>query len=218
MAIARPDSTSASASAIRNASSSMPSSRCTIEVAAVRANVTATPSTVSPRTRSARRQSAIADRLETDVADPAAAQRGVAAAHVVEVDHHRDRHLHAVGALAPVVLERGHGGGEAVVREAGRDGDHRQPAEARRVLGEVQGAAAADADQRVVEPLAQPPRQQRGLLDAAALGGPDLGVLEAVADLLGDLLAEAGPDHDGDVPAAGDPAVGQQRREAVDRP
>ena len=64
MAIASPDSTSASASAIRNASSSMPSSRCTIEVAAVRAKVTATPSTVSPRTRSASRQSAIADRLE----------------------------------------------------------------------------------------------------------------------------------------------------------
>ena len=70
MAIASPLSTSASASAIRNSSSSIPSERCTIEVAAVRANVTATPSTVSPRTRSASRQSAIAERLETTSPTP----------------------------------------------------------------------------------------------------------------------------------------------------
>jgi hypothetical protein len=43
----------------------MPSERCRTEVAAMRAKVTATPSTASPRTCSASRQSAMADRLLT---------------------------------------------------------------------------------------------------------------------------------------------------------
>src|SRR4029079_5045345 len=51
---------------------------------------------------------------------------------------------------------------------------------------------------------------------AAALGVADLGVVEL--QRVRDLLAEAGPDDDGDVAAAGDPPVGEQRGEARDRP
>ena len=57
-------------------------------------------------------------RLEIASPMPDAAHRRLAAAHVVEVDDDGDRHLHAVGALAPAVLERGDRRGEAVVGEA----------------------------------------------------------------------------------------------------
>ena len=50
-AIAIPDSTSASASEVRKPSDSRPSPRCSTASAAVRANVTAKPSTASPRSR-----------------------------------------------------------------------------------------------------------------------------------------------------------------------
>ena len=60
-----------------------------------------------------------------------------------------------------VVLERGDRRGDAVVGEAGRDRHDRQPGQARGVLGDVERAAAADADHRVVEPGAQPRGQRR---------------------------------------------------------
>ena len=113
-----------------------------------------------------------------------------------------------------MVLERGDGGGQAVVGQRGGDRHHRQAGQARGVLGEIDRAAAADADQGVVEAFAQLPGERCGLLHAPALGVADLGVVELQAS--GDLLAEAGPDDDGDVAAGGDPAVGQQRGQARD--
>ena len=196
VAIARPESTSASASAIRKSSSSMPSWRCSRAVAAVRAKVTARPSTGSPRSR--RRQPPVRDRRQVgdDVADPRAAHLRVARAHVVEVDDDGDRHLHAEGRLAAVLLERGHRRGDAVVGEARRDRDHRQAAERRGVLGRVERLAAADPDDGVEEPRAQARAQLRRRLDRAALDHPDVGVGELRAQDLGDLLALPGPDRD----------------------
>ena len=104
----------------------------------------------SPRSRSASSQSARALRLLSASPRPDRSWLGRAAAHVVEVDHHADRDLDAVGALAPVVHERGDGRGEAVVGQARGHGDHRQPGEAGGVLGDVDRAAAADPDDGVV--------------------------------------------------------------------
>ncbi len=98
---------------------------------------------------------------------PGAAHAGFAAAHVVEVDDERDRHLHAVGALAAALLERRDRRGDAVVREARRDRDHRQAAERRRELRDVERAPAADPDERVVEARAQPLGERVRLVDAA---------------------------------------------------
>ncbi len=61
--IAIPESTSASASAMRKSSDSIESVRCRTASPAVRANASARPSTASPRSRCARSQSSIADRL-----------------------------------------------------------------------------------------------------------------------------------------------------------
>ncbi len=157
----------------------------------------------------------VADR----VADAGAAHRRLRAPHVVEVDHDRDRHLHAVGGLAArlVVLQRRHRRGDAVVREAGRDRHERQSAEARRVLRDVQRPAAADPDQRVVEPAPQPRRQLRAGLDRAAGDRPDLRVGELRPQHGGDLLAEPRADDDGDVAAAGDAPVGEQRGQPLHR-
>ena len=165
----------------------------------------------------ARGQPPVRDRRQVgdDVADPGAAHPRVARAHVVEVDDDRDRHLHAERGLAPVLLERGHRRGDAVVGEARRDRDHREPAERRGVLGGVERPAAADADDGVEEARAQPRAQVRRRLDRAALDHPDVGVGELRPQDLRDLLALPGPDRDRDVAAAGDPAVGEQRRQAA---
>jgi hypothetical protein len=152
-----------------------------------------------------------------DVADARAAHAGIAAAHVVQVDDERDRHLHAVGALAPLLLERRDRRGDAVVREARRDRDHRQPAERRGELGDVERAAAADPDERVVEPRAQPLGERVRLVDAAVLEPPDVRVAELRPQLVGDLLAQPGPDDDRDVPAGRDAPVGEQRGQLRDR-
>ena len=74
--IAIPDSTSASASAVRNRGDSTPSTRCRIASAAVLANVPATPSTGSPRTSWARFQSSSAERLLTTSPIPERTIRG----------------------------------------------------------------------------------------------------------------------------------------------
>ena len=63
----------------------------------------------------------VADR----VADAGPQLLARAAADVVEVDHHGERDGDAVGGLAALVLERGDRRGQAVVGEAGGDGDHR---------------------------------------------------------------------------------------------
>ena len=218
MAIASPDSTSASASAIRKSSSSIPSVRCRIAVAAVRANVTARPSTGSPRVTPARCQSAIARQVRDHVADARAAHGRLRAAHEVEVDHERDRHLDAVGPLAPRLLERRDRGGDAVVGEARRHRDERQPAERGSQLGEVERAPAADPDQRVVEAGAEPLGERVGLVHAAGVEPPEARVDQFRAQRLGDLLAQARSDDDRDVAAGGDSPVGQQRRELAHGP
>ena len=99
------------------------------------------------------------------------------------------------------------------MREAGGDRDHRQAGEAGGVLGDVERAAAADADDRVVEPAAQPRGELGARLHRAALDVPDLAVGELRAQRRRDLLAEPGPDDHRDVAAAGDPPVGEQRGE-----
>ena len=92
--------------------------------------------------------------------------------HVVEVDDHRDRHGHAVGALAVRVLERGDRRADAVVGQVGRHGDHREAGARRGVLGDVDGPAAADADDRVV---AACPQRRLELAGGAQGGVLDLG-------------------------------------------
>ena len=160
----------------------------------------------------------VGDRAEVGdrVADARAPHRGVARPHVVEVDHHGDRHLHAEARLAAALLERRHRRGDAVVGERGGDRHHRQPRQRGRVLGGVERLAAADAHQRVEEARAQPPAQLGGRLDRAALDHPDVRVAELRPQHLRDLLALPRADRDRDVPAAGDAAVGEQRGEAGD--
>jgi hypothetical protein len=58
------------------------------------------------------------------------------------------------------------------VRERGRDGDHRQAAQGGGEFRDVEGAAAADPDDRVVEARAQPLGEVIGDLDAAAVLEP----------------------------------------------
>jgi hypothetical protein len=152
------------------------------------------------------------------VADARAAHRGLAAAHEVEVDDDGDRHLHAVRALAGLlVLERGDGRGDAVVAEAGGHGDERQPGERGGVLGRVDRAAAADADERVVEAAAQPLAELDRRLQRAALHGPELSAAQLGRAQVGDLLPQPRPDDDGDPSAGGDAAVLEQRAELAHR-
>src|SRR4029453_724827 len=74
--------------------------------------------------------------------------------HVVEVHHNGDRDVDAVGALAPlVVVERGDRRGNAVVSEGRGDRDHGEGGRARRVLRDIERAAAANADDCVMGTL-----------------------------------------------------------------
>jgi hypothetical protein len=169
----------------------------------------------------ARGQPPVGDRRQVAhrVADPGPPHRRLAAAHVVEVDHDRDRHLHAVGRLAArlVVLQGRDRGGDAVVRQRRRDRHHRQAGQAGGVLGHVDRAAAADPDDRVVEAGPQAHGEVGARLHRAARDAPDLAVLELRPQGGRDLLAEAGPDDHGHVAAAGDPPVGEQRAQTRDR-
>ena len=152
------------------------------------------------------------------VADPGAQLLRRAAAHVVEVDDDGDRDVDAVRALATVVLERGDGRCDAVVCEVGRHRDHGQAGEARRVLGDVDGAAAADSDHGVEGAGAKTVGELERRPDRAALDGEGLGVLERRPDGRNDLVALARPDDDGDVPVRGDALVAEQGDERVDGP
>jgi hypothetical protein len=138
-------------------------------------------------------------------------------AHVIEIDDDGDGDLDAVRALAAVMLERRDGRGDPVVGQVRGDGDHRQPGQARRVLGDVERSPAPDPDDRVVGAGPQGVRQLEGAVKRPALDEMDLRVLERRAHDGDDLLALARPDDDGDVAARGDATVAQERREGGDR-
>ena len=181
----------------------------------MRAKVTATPSTASPRSRSASRQSAIADRLLIASPMPDRAHRGLAAAHVVEVDDHRDRHLHAdrrtcgpprPRARRPARRCRRARGWWPPPPAAGRTGWPRTWR--RRACGRRRSPR-----RRRRSPARSRARELGAGLHGAALDVPDLGVGELRPQRGGDLLAEPRPDDHRHVAAAGDPAVGEQRRQ-----
>ena len=146
---------------------------------------------------------------------PSGASRG-RCAHVVEVDHDRDRHLHAEGALRPC--------------SSSDDTGEAMPSWARLVatatIGSPASAAACLATSSVrpppipttasKKPARRRPRSSVAASTRAALDHPDLGVGELRAQHLGDLLALPGPDRDRHVAAARDPAVGEQRRQPRD--
>jgi hypothetical protein len=111
------------------------------------------------------------------------------------------------------VLQRGDRGGDPVVGEVRRHRHQRQADEARRVLGDVEGAAAADPDDGVVRPRAEPVDEPERGLDGPARDVVDAGVLELGPDGGDDLLPEARTDDDGDVALGGDATVAEKRRE-----
>ena len=218
VAIARPERTSASASAIRNVVVLDAVLAVQTAVAAVRAKVTASAvdglAALAPRPAASRRSRRGWRRRRRC---PSGASRGSLRAHVVEVDDDRDRHLHAVGAPCGR-RARARTTGEAMPSWARlvATATIGRPAERRGVLGHVERPAAADADERVEGARAQPRARAPRRLDRAALDRAEVGVLELRAQRRGDLLALPGPDGDRDVAAARDPPVGEQRREAGD--
>jgi hypothetical protein len=100
------------------------------------------------------------------------------------------------------------------VGEVSRDRDHRQTRDARRVLGDVERATAADADDGVVVAVSQRLDELERRAEAAALHGIDAGPRERRLDLGNDLLALAGPDDDGHLALRGDAAVVEEGAEA----
>ena len=141
------------------------------------------------------------------------APSGPAAAHVVEVDDHGDRHADAEGALA---ARRSSATRPGTRCRRGRGWSRRRPsAGPSRVAAYFAASrvrAAADADHRVVVLAAQGGLQLDRRVQGAAAYGEDVGVVEGRTDVRHDRLALAGADRDGDVPPA------EMRRSASSSP
>ena len=213
--MAIPDSTSDSASTVRNSSSSTVPGWCSTACAAVRASVTASPSTGSPVSAAASSQSAIADRLLTTSPIPDRTSRG-------GPERTRSRStITATGGTTPYEPLPDSCSSE-LIGEA-------MPSWARLVatatigipamcggeLGHVEGLAAADARDGLVgvgpQPLAQRDRAvHRAVLDPEDLGRSQVQVGEHA-------VALAGADRDGDPALRRDPPVGEQRAQVRDR-
>ena len=150
--IAMPESTRASASAIRKLVR-LDRRRCGAAraSAAVRAKVTASPSTGSPRSRCASRQSSHGREVAHHVADagraPSAAARRARSRGRRPPRAAGRRRTSPCRPRAATSCDRR---ADAVVREVGGDGDHRQPEPGGGVLRDVERATAADADHGVV--------------------------------------------------------------------
>src|SRR3954451_17062852 len=102
-------------------------------------------------------------------------------------------------------------------REVRRDGAQRQAAEAGGVLGDVERAAAADGHQRIVETASESLAEPKSGLEGAATNHPDVGVRKVRPGRVDDLLAQPWANRKRNVAPARDPAIREQRPEALRR-